>query len=71
MDTQLSTCPKLKQGQLLMQRYQFCSIMGVGKYLAQGQECKRKSIILAKRMRDHADQCPKCSQKDQNFYGVD
>ena len=54
-----------------MQRYQFCSIMGVGKYLAQGQECKRKSIILAKRMRDHADQCPKCSQKDQNFYGVD
>ena len=67
----LSKCPKLKQGQLLMQRYKLCHDKGAGTaYDAQATECKRKSIELAKRMRNHADKCHNCSQTDQDFYGL-
>ena len=67
----LSICPKLKQGQLLMQRYRLCFNKGNSTaYQAQADECKRKSVVLAKRMRDHADKCPNCSQRDPDFYGL-
>ena len=66
----LSTCTKLKQGQLLMQRYMYCWDMR-GKYVQQGEECKRKSVILAKRMKVHAAQCDNCTPNDANFYGLE
>ena len=71
----LSTCPKLKKGQLLMHRHQVVFERGNGTYGGRYQhiadESKRRSIILAKRMRDHADKCKRCSQGDENFYGLE
>lgn len=69
--TYLSKCPKLKQGQLLMQRYKFINSYAHGKYKAQGDRAKEKSVELAKRMKAHARECPLCSPQDENFYGLD
>ena len=71
----LSKCKKLKAGQLLMHRHLVVYERGngtfEGRYQHIADESKRRSIILAKRMRDHADQCPRCSQGDENFYGLE
>lgn len=70
--TYLSTCMKLKQGQLLMQRYFYVYHRGNNTaYQKQADRTKERSVELAKRMRDHADKCRNCSQSDLNFYGVD
>ena len=71
MPMSLSSCPKLKQGQLLMQRYYYCFMLGTGKYKQQGDECKRKSRILAARMKAHARACPNCSPDEEDFYGIE
>lgn len=69
--TYLSKCPKLKAGQLLMQRYKYVVTVSQGKYKPQGDRCKAKSVELAKRMKEHARQCPICNVTDDNFYGLD
>lgn len=68
----LSDCPKLKEGQLLMHRYRLTYDMYKDdeRYKHISVSGKEKSVILAKRMRDHADQCPNCSQTDEDFYGL-
>lgn len=66
----LSTCPKMKEGQLLMQRYKFCYERGnMGPYQVQANECKRKSQVLAKRMKEHYAKCQVCRQ-EEFYYGV-
>lgn len=73
---ELSTCTKLRQGQLLMHRYHHVYTMSRSTlYEPLGDECKRKSVILAKRMKAHAKECRVCKVNDElnnpNFYGLD
>jgi hypothetical protein len=67
----LSKCPKLKQGQLLMQRYHFVASRGGDKYAEQAERCARKIPRLEKRMIAHAEECPRCGVDDENFFGMD
>lgn len=70
--TFLSSCAKLKTGQLKMQRYKIVFNKGNGtKYQRQADNAKQKSRELAPKMKAHADRCPLCSQADDNFYGLD
>lgn len=69
---ELSLCPKLRQGQLLMQRYKFVyALSRGGRYEAQGDVVKEKSLKLAQKMVDHARACRRCTPDDHNFYGLD
>jgi hypothetical protein len=71
--TFLSSCKKLKQGQLLMQRYNYVwnRYGGHPKYGARAQVVKDKSVELAKRMKAHSAECQWCSVQDENYYGLD
>jgi hypothetical protein len=68
-------CAKLMQGQHLMQRYQYVWLQHQNtRYATQAKVCKDKSIELARRMVEHAKQCPTCQQErvldSDIFYGV-
>lgn len=70
-----TACQKLKSGQLLMQRYQYVwKTYQHTRYATQAQTCKDKSMELARRMVEHAKQCPQCQQEralaSDIFYGV-
>lgn len=68
--SELSRCPKMKQGQLLMQRYRLCFERGNGtKYQPQADTCKQKSLVLAQRMKDHWHNCRVCRSEDF-WFGV-
>lgn len=70
-----TNCAKLKQGQLLMQRY-WATVKELtgGKWDHIAVSGREKSIILAKRMVEHAKKCPVCNKDralaDEDFYGV-
>ena len=69
-ETGLSKCVKMRQGQLLMQRYKFCYERGnMGPYQTQADVCKNKSLILAGRMKEHYTKCRVC-QTEEFWYGV-
>lgn len=77
MDTpeRVGTCPKLRQGQRLMQRYQYVFQKGNGTaYQEIADRCKERSVILAKRMVEHATNCAICTREsvieEELFYGV-
>jgi hypothetical protein len=40
-------------------------------YREQAETCKKKSRILAERMKKHAYECTRCNPNDDNFYGLD
>ena len=40
------------------------------KYQPQADRAKERSVILAERMRNHADKCKNCNQTDPDFYGI-
>ncbi len=71
----VGTCRKLRQGQLLMQRYKYVFQTGnMTRYQAQADRCKERSGILAVRMIEHAQECNLCCKEgvleDPVFYGV-
>ena len=71
----VGTCQKLRQGQLLMQRYQFVYQTGNGTpYQDLADRCKERSVELARRMVEHATNCTICINEsvleEENFYGV-
>ena len=71
----VGTCKKLREGQLLMQRYKFVFAKGNNTiYQSQADRCKERSIILAERMVAHAQVCNRCCEEqvlaDPVFYGV-
>lgn len=72
METQ---CQKLRQGELLMQRYQYVwKTYRHSRYVTQAETCKTKSVELARRMVVHAQACATCQQEraleSDIFYGV-
>ena len=68
------SCKKLRQGQLLMQRYKYCWDNHTPMYVEPAQACRDKSVILAKRMVDHVEDCVTCQTErvleEVHFYGV-
>ena len=69
----LSSCAKLKEGQLLMHRYKLTYDLYKNNemYAHISVSGKEKSVELAARMRKHADKCSQCSQSDPDFYGLE
>jgi hypothetical protein len=67
----VGTCEKLRQGQLLMARYQFVHVLGNDE---QVDRVKERSIELARRMVKHAEECETCTLEkvleEPFFYGV-
>jgi hypothetical protein len=71
----VGTCKKLRQGQLLMQRYKYAYRKGnMTRYQGLADRCKERSGILAKRMIEHAQGCNLCCKErvleEGTFYGV-
>ena len=72
----VGTCAKLRQGQMLMYKYKYLYDLyrGNERYTWIADNCKRDSIILAKRMVEHAKGCGICAREivleEAFFYGV-
>ena len=72
----VGTCDKLREGQRLMQRYKFLfhHYRLHDLYSHQSTSAKDKSLVLAKRMVEHATNCAKCTEdnvlEEETFYGV-
>ena len=70
------TCKKFQQGRLLMQRYQFIANYYElhDLYAEHSKTGKEKSVVLARRMVDHAKTCAICIAEgrlnEEHFYGV-
>jgi hypothetical protein len=72
----VGTCSKLRQGQLLMQRYHYTYNHGKNHnlYADKALVCKEKAIRLAAMMQEHSTNCNICCDErvleEPLYYGV-